>query len=331
MRRHSYALLGGAGVLLLVCCFLVVVVGAVVRFGRLCSVGNIGGARSITVQAGQTTSSVMACGGSVLIAGHVTENVTAYGGSVTVAPNAQVDGDVSSYGGGVEIAGTVGGDVTAYGGAVHVLGGGVVNGDVTAYGNHVMTDAGSQVHVGSIHERAGSGWAGGIFAPLNGFPFSFSFWTVLVWGMIAVGLVHWLPRRTMRVGEVIFNRLGRSLIVGTLSWVLGLVLAFILAFTIIGIPLSLAITVVLIAGAVLGEAAVSWTVGRIVLRRVAPRRSGAILEVLVGVVVLALLGAIPFLGAVLNLVLAVVGAGAALLSRFGSRRWGSGSPGRWVA
>jgi hypothetical protein len=47
--------------------------------------------------------------------------------------------------------------------------------------------------------------------------------------------------------------------------------------------------------------------------------------------VLALLGAIPFVGALLNLVIAVVGVGAAFLSRFGARRWGSGALPRRVA
>ncbi len=331
MRRHRYALLGGGAVLLLlVCCLLVVVIGAVVRYGHLCGVGSSSGARTIAVQQGQTTDSVVACGGSVIISGHVTNNVSSYGGSVTIASSGQVEGDINSYGGRVEIAGRVSGDVDSYGGTVHISKGALVSGDVTAYGDRVIADPGAQV-LGDVHERAGGGFPGSVFDPFNVFPFRFSFWTVVLWGIIAVALVHWLPERTRRVGDVIFSRLPRSLVVGTLSWVLGLVLAFILAFTIVGIPVSLAILAVLIAGAAMGGVALSWVLGRAILQRFSQREHSSKLEVLVGVAVLALLGAIPFFGAIFNLALAVVGVGAAFLSRFGARRWTTGALRRWAS
>jgi cytoskeletal protein CcmA (bactofilin family) len=316
--------------LLLVCCLLMVGLGAVVRFGHLCGLGTSNGAGTIVVQQGQTTSSVIACGGSVLIAGHVTEDVSSYGGAVTIAPTGQVDGDISSYGGRVEVAGQVDGDVESHSGVVHITRGGLVSGDVTVYGDRVITDPGGQV-LGDVHERAGGGFPGDLFSPFNFFPLRFSFWTVLLWGLIAVILVHWMPARTQRVGEVIFHRLPRSLVVGTLSWVLGLALAVILAFTIIGIPFSLAIMAALIAGAVMGEVAISWVLGRALLQRFSQREHGAILEALVGVALLAVLGAIPFFGTIFNLALAVVGVGAAFLSRFGARRWMSGGARRWAA
>ncbi len=332
MRRHRYALLGGGAVLLfLVCCLLIVVLGAVVRFGHLCGVGSASGTGTTVVQEGQTTSSVMACGRSVIIAGHVTEEVSSYGGAVTIAPSGQVDGDINSYGGRVEIDGWVSGDVQSYGATIHIARGGLVSGDVTAYGDRVVTDPGGVVR-GDVREHAGGGgsFPGSLFEPFGFFPLRFSFWTVLLWGLIAVALVHWMPTRVQRVGEVIFCRLPRSLVVGTLSWVLGLVLALILAFTIIGIPISLAIMAVLIAGAVLGEVAVSRVLGRMLLQRFSSREHGVILEVVVGVAVLAVLGAIPFFGALLNLALAVVGVGASFLSRFGARRWTSGALRRWA-
>jgi cytoskeletal protein CcmA (bactofilin family) len=330
MRRHRYVLWGGgAAILFLVCCLLVVVLGAVFRFGYLCGVSGSRNTGTTIVQQGRTTSSVLACGGTVIIAGHVTGNVSSYGGAVTIMPSGQVGGDISSYGGKVEVAGRVDGDVDSYGAPVYITEGGLVHGDVTAYGNRVITDPGGRVF-GDVHERAGGGFPGSLFSPFDFFPLRFSFWTVLLWGIIAVVLVRWMPTRTRQIGEVIFHRLPRSLVVGTLSWVLGLVLALILAFTIIGIPVSLAIMAVLIAGAVMGEVALSWVLGRVVLQRFSHREHASILEVLVGVALLAVLGAIPFFGAIFNLALAVVGVGATFLSRFGARRWTSGSLRRWA-
>ncbi len=331
MRRHRLVLLGGAGLFLLCVCA-GLAVGASFFFGSHSpcggGVGTLGS--STTVAQGQTMEDVRACGGDVLVRGHVTGDVAAYGGNVTISSSGRVDGAVNSYGGRVEVAGVVQGDVTSYGGGIVLDNSARINGDVKSYGGGVTKSPGAQVQ-GDIEHNPGS-----VFSLSNLFfwgPFDFSFpvvW-IVVWMGIAAALAHWLPQRTLRIGEVMFSSLPRSLIVGVLSWVLGLILAAILAFTILGIPLTIAIILVLIAGAVMGNVAIGWVVGRGVLRRVFHRDHSPVLDAMVGVAILAFMESIPLVGFLLSVLVALLGVGATLLSRFGARRLRASRPWRSVA
>src|SRR5262249_3985189 len=128
---------------------------------------------------------------------------------------------------------------------------------------------------------------------LNPFGFNVPLGSIIIWMLLAAALAHWFPQRTLRVGEVMFANLPRSLAVGALSWVLGLILAVILALTILGIPLTLAILLVLAAGCVLGNVAIGWLIGRGILQRVARRDHSPVLEAVVGIAILTLIESIP--------------------------------------
>jgi hypothetical protein len=264
----------------------------------------------------------MACGGNVVVLGRVARDVAAYGGSVTIAPAGRVDGDISSFGGRVEVAGLVKGDVTSYGGGVTLDGTAYIGGDVQSYGGGITRQPGATVE-GSLEQNHPTGLS--FTNPPFLSPFGFTNWviSIVVWVLIAAALIHWWPQRTLRVGEVMFSRLPRSLAVGALSWVLGLVLAVILALTIIGIPLTLAILLVLVAGGMLGNVAIGWLVGRGILHRFARRDASPLMEAIVGVAILAVIESIPFWGFLLSVFIAFLGVGATLLSRFGSRQTSS--------
>jgi cytoskeletal protein CcmA (bactofilin family) len=274
----------------------------------------------VTIFLGQTVDHVTACGGAVVVLGHVTGDVTAYGGSVTVSSSGIVDGDITSYGGRVEVAGLVQGDVTSYGGGVTLDGTSHVQGDVQTYSGSVTKLAGARTD-GSINHNRPTSFSLTNLPFLNPFGFSFPGVGIIIWMLIAAALAHWFPQRTLRVGEVMFGNLPRSLAIGALSWVLGLILAVILALTIIGIPLTLAILLVLAAGGILGNVAIGWLIGRSVLQRLARRDYSPVLEAIVGVAILALLESLPFFGFLLSIFIALLGVGAMLLSRFGSSRW----------
>lgn len=320
MRRRRFVLLGG-GALLFLCLCVGLIAGASLLFGswRSCGLGRAS-TSNVTISPGQTVDDdIKACGGNVVVLGRVKGDVAAYGGNVNVSPAGVVDGDINSYGGRVEIAGLVKGDVTSYGGGITLDDTAQINGDVEANGGGITRASGAYVG-GDIEKNRAS------FSPTNlpfwgpvGFPFPVV--SVIIWALIAAALAHWFPQRTLRVGEVMFSRLPRSLAVGALSWVLGLILAVILALTIIGIPVTLAIVLVLAAGGILGNVAIGWLIGRALLQHIARRDHSPVVEAVVGVVILALIEAIPFVGFLFSVFIALLGVGATLLSRFGSRRW----------
>ncbi|HLV99558.1 MAG TPA: polymer-forming cytoskeletal protein [Ktedonobacterales bacterium] len=321
MRRHRFVLLAG-GALLLLCACVGLVGGASFFFGswRPCGQGNGTSSGDITIFSGQTADHITACGGNVAVLGHITGDVTAYGGSVTISASGIVDGNITSYGGRVEVAGLVQGDVTSYGASVTLDSLSHVQGNVQTYGGGIskMTDARVD---GSIDRNHPTSFSLTNLPFLNPFGFSFPGVSIIVWVLIAAALAHWFPQRTLRVGEVMFSNLPRSLAIGALSWVLGGILAVILALTIIGIPVTLAILLVLAAGGVLGNVAIGWLIGRGILQRLARRDYSPVLEAMVGVAILALIESLPFLGFLLSIFIALLGVGATLLSRFGSSRW----------
>jgi cytoskeletal protein CcmA (bactofilin family) len=321
VRRHRFVLLAG-GALLFLCVCAGLAAGASLVFGSWRPCGGAGStSANVTIPQAQTVEDVRACGGNVTVFGHVDGNIDAYGGRVNVASSGSVDGDVTSYGGHVEVAGLVDGDVTSYGGGVTLDSTTHITGDVLAYGGSITRSPGAAVE-GSInlnHPTNTSFTNNPFFNPFN---FTFPVVSIVIWVLLAAVLAHWFPQRTFRVGEVMFSRLPRSLAVGALSWVLGLILAGILALTIVGIPLALAIVVVLAVGGVMGNVAIGWLIGRGVLRRFTQREASPMLEAAVGVAILVVLESVPFVGFLLSIFIALLGVGAALLSRFGSNRWG---------
>ncbi len=321
MRRHRFVLPVG-GALLLLCLCVGLIAGAGLFFSSWRPCGR-GADANVTISAGQISEDIAACG-DVAVSGQVDGDVTAYGGHVKVSPAGIVNGDISSYGGRVEIAGLVDGDVTSYGGKIILDDTARIQGDVHSYGGGITKAPGAQVE-GEIERNHSTEFSLSNLPFFSPFDFTFPVVSILIWTLIAAALAHWFPERTLRIGEVMFSRLPRSLVVGTLSWVLGLILAVILALTILGIPVTLAIVLVLAVGGIVGNVAIGWLIGRAVLQRVARRDHSRVMEAVVGVAILVVIESIPFFGLLFSVFIALLGVGAALLSRFGSRRWRASS------
>ncbi len=329
MRRRRSMFVGIAVLLFLcVCCGLVAGIGSFFASHHPCTSGVQGS--GITVLQDQRADDITACGGRVMVLGHVVGDVVSYGGPITVEETGRVDGDIKSYGGPVEIAGEVRGDVSSYGGRVTLDATAQVRGDVTAYGGGITREPGARVD-GSIERDRPSrfGWDG--TSLLNPIGFTFPTLSIIIWALIAAALAHWVPQRLLCVGEVMFGAMPRCLAIGALSWVLGLMLALILVLIIIGLPVALALVLVLVAGGVMGNVSVGWLIGRWVLQRVGSREHTPVMEAVVGVVILTLLEAIPFVGVLFGAFIAVLGVGATFLSRFGARRWRPPVQRRWAA
>ncbi|HEV2235579.1 MAG TPA: polymer-forming cytoskeletal protein, partial [Ktedonobacterales bacterium] len=240
----------------------------------------------------------------------------AYGGSVQVL--GRVSGNVVALGGAVTIGGEVDGNVSAFGGSVALLSTARVAGNVQVWGGHVTHAPGATV-AGNIEsgdrmrDFAGGVWPS--FDPSWHFPV---FW-LLGWAVLAALVATLLPERMARVRQVARGALGRSLLVGLLTAILGAGLAALLFATCIGIPLSLLLVMAIFAGWVLGTVAVSLWVGERLLGIVTATRPSPVLAAVVGAVALAVVESVPCVGGALAVVAGSVGLGASLLSRFGGR------------
>jgi len=308
-RRLQWLLLALAGLLL---------IAAFMTSG----IGGIPGWVSPTAQAADKYDGGGACTNKV--------QGPSFGGTVVIGPGEVSCGNLTSFGGTVEIEGEVRGNVTAFGGSVIISG--VVNGDIRLYGGNVVLRNGSQVYgnieryggseqrekntrlVGSITDHTRSFW------PFSGIgEFSFPLWSILAWVALGVILIKLLPEHVMFVRTTAAAKMRRSMIIGLLSILLAPAVLVVLIALILPIPLAIILVLGLVAAWALGNVAIGWIVGEHIIRALAPRHNTRLLQVVVGLAALALLGSLPYIGWLISIGVGLLGLGAVLLSRFGTR------------
>jgi len=254
-----------------------------------------------------------------------------FNSAVVVTRGEVVCSDLTSFGGSVVIRGVVEGDMVTFGGNVVIDG--VVNGNVTLYGGDLTLQDDAQLN-GDIHVCGGI-WTGGSNSQLHGRDFSCTeslgtlltgvsgasvrFWSTLTWVILGVLLTFLLPEHVMLVRTTVKSKMGRSFVLGLLSVLLVPAILAVLVGLIISIPLAILVAVGLIAAWALGTAAVGWIVGDYIVRSMFPQYSTRLLQILVGMTVLALAGSLPSIGLWISIGSGLVGLGAVLLSRFGTR------------
>ena len=134
---------------------------------------------------------------------------------------------------------------------------------------------------------------------------------------IAAILVGVLPVTTQRVSEGLRTRFGWSLLWGFIALVCLPVAALILLISIVGIPLALLVVLLYLALLLVGYVGSAIGLGQWVLERFKPeaaQRSGwRIGAAVLAVLLLALLGSVPFIGGFVALVAVLAGIGAITL------------------
>ncbi|ATB39933.1 hypothetical protein CYFUS_005381 [Cystobacter fuscus] len=276
--------------------------------------------RSLDVTEDETVDSAVVYGGDLRVKGHVNEDAVVFGGNLEIS--GRVEGDAHAFGGNVVLGpdAKVEGDVSAFGGSVIKQEGAKVEGRTESFGG---ANIGRMV-AGEIKdsikevkkERDAERDSGGRFA-------SFLLTFALLFGMGFLGQLFF-PARMKALGAEIRAEPARSGAVGLLG-ALALVPALVmLSITVIGIPLALALIVVVPVLTGWGFTAVASELGsRLPLPR--GRKTQAMVLAL-GLLVLLLVGRIPVLGSMVMLAATLVGLGAVIRTRFGHRPQGFPEP-----
>lgn len=299
----------------------------------------------VNVQAGETVGDAIAFGGAVYIDG-TADDVVAFGGAVRSTGNIQ--GNMVAFGGGVSTEGTVGGDMVAFGGNATVNG--PVGGDIIVFGGSVRLGAnavvgGEIVTFGgsvSVHQDAVVGGMireNPIEALLNGtnlfdgiasISFFIPFWFKVASGILMLTL-GWLigilvSKNTEQVSRTISDEGLKAFGVGLLAKLLAIPITLALLVTIIGIPLIPLFWLVYWLAQLLGMAALGLLLGRAMMDKLNREGVSFGISLFLGLLVLTLIGQVPFLGAITLFILKSVALGAVLISKFGTGRpWlGSG-------
>lgn len=302
---------------------------------------------TIVVEEGETVGSVDGFAGSVIVEGTVTGDISGVAGQIHVTETGSVEGSIEGAAGTVRIDGTVGGELNTaaghteltetseIGGEVHV-GGGYVGIDGTV-GDNVRVGAGT-IEVGpnaditgelrydaaSFSQADTATVEGGVtqdaegvdrfgvgtdFAPVPG-------WVLTVYGLLAnlllgVILLAVFPGFSTGVAQRVRDTPIRTGGVGFLTLVGVPFVITLIAITIVGIPLAIVGTLAFFGAIWVGVVYGQYAVGAAVLGLFGQENRW--LALVVGLVGFTILGAIPFLGGLLEFLALLLGVGALAL------------------
>jgi cytoskeletal protein CcmA (bactofilin family) len=294
---------------------------------------------------GTVEGAVRVSGGTVRIAGSVGRDVVTFGGTTTIQSGAEIGGDVAGAGGTLSIGGTVTGDVLAGAGSLEItgsVGGSVetqvgelvigpeatIGGDVTYTSSREARVAEGATITGTIERREPATAPGGSAIADN----PIVSFVGLVVGLLLFGwtLLAIRPRLVLGSGETLRRSPLPSLGIGVVGWIGQFILIVVLVICgallaalagSVGVAFIVAAIVVLLLlliGVFVSALPVAMAIGGAIL----PDRS-PYLAYLAGAAILAALvtaaGFVPALGAVVTILVWVLGLGAFLVYAWRTR------------
>lgn len=242
---------------------------------------------------------VISIDGAVVIAGLVDGDVFVGRGGVTVTEDGRVTGTVTVGSGDARINGTVGDHVTVLRGRAILSDTAVVDGDVRS-SRRPDVASGARVD-GDIEQTDFSAWF-----TAAGWALLFLWWLAVTITLLIVGtlFVLLLPGSAQAVAAAGRESVGRNVLWAAILAIALPIVAAVLAATVVGIPLAIAVVLSLALLFPMG-----YVVSSIVLGRLIAKGSSLILAFLIGFGILRLIGLIPGLGWIIGFLAAAYGLG----------------------
>jgi cytoskeletal protein CcmA (bactofilin family) len=240
----------------------------------------------VTVNRTETVKDVIVVDGDILIRGTVHGDVVAVNGDVTI--RGKVTGDVATVAGTAMLGrrARIGGDLTYFDHKPVVARGAKVSGKTQKYDTGKLT------------------------VPLG--VAAIAFWLAISLSLLVLGLLLLLlaPRAGEAVARTARTRLGASIGIGILAFILLPILGVLACVTVLGIPFGVGLLAALYPLYAIGYATTAFVVGRMILK------SARIPAFLVGLIILRLLALIPFAGGLIGLLAIILGLGLLFMTLF---------------
>jgi len=263
-------------------------------------------------------------GGYTLPAGQITDSVEVTAGSARI--EGTVTGDVVVVAGSATINGTVGHDVKVTAGSVRLGPNSRVGHDVNVVAGSVRRAPGSQVGNRVIVNSSGGdfgdrfNWPGGPNTSFDFRPFPFFSGLGLAIAIVVIGVLiqAFFPRQLSSTSAALVDRPLASLGVGCVTAVAGVMVAALLAVTILLLPGSFAVVLAMIGAFLFGWTAIVLAVGQRMMAAL-DWHGGPIWALVLGGVLVALVLSVPFIGGFVLLLGGAFALGAVVLTRFGTQ------------
>jgi cytoskeletal protein CcmA (bactofilin family) len=283
-----------------------------------------GAAGSIRIaETGRVAGDVQAAAGSIVVDGAVGGSVEAGAGSFDLTETGRIDGSLDVGAGSMTVDGAVGGDVRAAADSV-VLGPNADVGGEFRYDAEMFTESPDATVAGGVVEDAGLRGDTGIAFGADLAPS----WLGSAYGVavdVALGAVLLLafPRFSREVVDRVGGDSLRSGGVGLLALIGTPVLLVLVAVTVVGIPLALAGTAAYVVAIWVGSVYGRYALGSLLLDRLDV--SNRWLALLGGVLGVAAIGLVPWVGGLADFLVLLLGIGALGLALRDRYRGGSGT------
>ncbi|MDA8124106.1 MAG: polymer-forming cytoskeletal protein [Deltaproteobacteria bacterium] len=242
----------------------------------------------VTVAEGTKVRSVVTVGGQITVDGEVEQSVTALGGSVVLTRTAVVKGNV-----------------TALGGVI------VAARDAQIDGN--LTEINSSNLFNTLTTALSSEWEG--WSWIFAFVSLAIFLVILVLALLIVAL---LPKPIQLVTEAITEHTFKVVLCGILALVLIAPLALLLTVSVVGIALIPLEVIIVVSSVLMGFIAVGQLIGKKVFHWLGRPNPAALRATFWGLILLWMIGWVPYIGWMVKALALVIGLGAALITRFGT-------------
>lgn len=248
------------------------------------------------------------------------------GDLVSVMGDVRVEGEVTGQivvvMGSLDLSGTAHGDVVSVMSRTHLADTARVGGQLVGVGWSVQREMGSEVggqvvNIGFMNLLPFAGHGGGLSGILR-FLFILHLIKLTFLFVILLVITALVPRRLSVIAAAFPQRWGWALLVGLLTYCGVLIGVFILACTLIGIPLAFALWYLAKGIKWVGLASIFYLVGQTAGRNLFRRELPHLASVLGGFVVYALMTLVPGLGWAFNLIMSMLALGLALVTRLGA-------------
>ncbi|HVN55328.1 MAG TPA: polymer-forming cytoskeletal protein [Anaerolineaceae bacterium] len=282
--------------------------------------------------AGSTDDKVVLGGTYTLSSGQTLDgNLAVIGGSATIEKDAVVTGDAVLTGGTLDISGEIQGNIAAFGGTVFLNDDAMVNGNISLFGATVHQAAGAKVQGKTVNGSQGPfhfNVPSYAFNPWRDFTHS-PIWEFYAWfgrtlalAFLAILVVLIVPDATARVSQ---TAAAQPVLAGGYGLLTALVVPIVLIlmiFTILLIPISALGLLAFAVAVAYGWIAVSLETGRRI-NRISKVEWAPAIRAGVGSLALStiveVLNLVPCVGWLAGVVICLVGLGAVILTRFGTR------------
>jgi hypothetical protein len=261
----------------------------------------------------------------VTTVGAESSNVVKIGSDVTIEEGTKVQ-NVLAIGGQVTVDGVVENNIVALGGSVVLTRTAVVRGNVFALGGIIVRGRGAEVH-GNVTEinadDISSAIANALSEEWEGWSWIFAIVSVAIFLgilLLTVLTVFLIPKPVRLIATAVREKPFKVTIWGLAGLVLVVPLAVLLAVSVVGIvliPLEMAIV---LCAVLIGFISVSQFVGQKLFTILKRQDQSMMRETVWGLIVLWLIGWIPYVGWMVKVCAIVLGLGGVLLTRFGTNQ-----------